>query len=159
MSFSFNKMEFVPASSIVEQQYIDDINKRNIDDEHMKFVTYSSADAKVSEQDIFTYYCCICGSLALVSNADIAKCSTRQLEMTKLILGGEYTSYLISGPKVYMDRNETTIEVQIRQCCPDCGQHIAYLGTKLKDKGEPLFVYQDALITNQVDALVLKPAK
>eukprot|EP00922_Rhytidocystis_sp_ex-Travisia-forbesii_P046713 GHVS01069644.1.p1 GENE.GHVS01069644.1~~GHVS01069644.1.p1 ORF type:complete len:205 (+),score=30.65 GHVS01069644.1:166-780(+) len=132
------------------------------DEAHLKrfrIVNYTSEDSEVglSESKLRTYYCSVCGSHALIVNADLEDLPTRTTDAAIALKNKQFFHklYLNKLETVYLNRGNGA-ERQQRYGCKDCGFPLAYTPTEDPMCSEYTYLYSDALVAEQSKAAGLQ---
>eukprot|EP00918_Siedleckia_nematoides_P106521 GHVU01232469.1.p1 GENE.GHVU01232469.1~~GHVU01232469.1.p1 ORF type:complete len:231 (+),score=33.49 GHVU01232469.1:77-769(+) len=128
-----------------------------------KTLNYSSDDSHLQDaKRLRTYYCAVCGTHALVSDADIADAPKRLTDGAYVIDEEKVflRPYMDPGPRVLLKRPRG-VEIQHRKQCRDCALPLAYKSDPPKDKPSAalMYVFPEALTQAQTASLAMRERK
>jgi hypothetical protein len=110
----------------------------------------TSEDTLVKTKKMYTFYCSICGAMAVVTDANIASQKKRKADDAFCYseTSNMLKKYTVSGPRVLVKR-ENGVEVQHRTQCKSCSQPIGYRSKPDGDKAPYTYFWKEALVLEQ----------
>jgi len=137
------------AEETIEQRHL----------QRVKLLNYTSEDSHITrtEKQLRTYYCEVCGTHSLVTDADLSSLPTRTSDGAAALEEAEYfvKRYMNEGDKVLIMRG-TGVETQYRYVCKECGMVLAYRPAPEPDECKYSYFFPDALIEEQSRAKALE---